>query len=94
MQELTNVCFYISIALISCSSTNTNTRLNEIPKVTDTIDIQKINKEFNRKVKKEISGFIGKFDYHPKYLQNFDKRLDMGKHPFILVITIYFIHFL
>ena len=29
----------------------------------------------------------------PKYLQNFDKRLDMGKHPFILVITIYFIHF-
>ena len=28
----------------------------------------------------------------PKYLQNFDKRLDMGKHPFILVITIYFIH--
>ena len=60
MQELTNVCFYISIALISCSSTNTNTRLNEIPKVTHTIDIQKINKEFNRKVKKEISGFIGK----------------------------------
>ena len=31
----------------------------------------------------------------PKYLQNFDKkRLDMGKHPFILVIAIYFIHFL
>ena len=60
MQDLTNVCFYISIALISCSSTNTNTRLNEIPKVTTTIDIQKINKEFNRKVKKEISGFIGK----------------------------------
>ena len=30
----------------------------------------------------------------PKYLQNYDKRLDMGKHPFILVITIYFIHFL
>ena len=26
------------------------------------------------------------------YLQNFDKRLDMGKHPFILVITIYFLH--
>jgi hypothetical protein len=24
----------------------------------------------------------------PKYLQNYDKRLDMGKHPFILVITI------
>ena len=60
MQDLTNVCFYISIALISCSSANTNTRLNELPKVTDTIDIQKINKEFNRKVKKEISGFIGK----------------------------------
>ena len=60
MQELTNVCFYISIALISCSSTNTNTRLYEIPKVTTTIDIQKINKAFNRKVKKEISGFIGK----------------------------------
>ena len=56
MQDLTNVCFYISIALISCSSANTNTRL----KVTDTIDVQKINKEFNRKVKKEISGFIGK----------------------------------
>ena len=59
MQELTNVCFYIFIALISRSSANTNTRLNEIPKVTTTIDIQKINKEFNRKVKKEISGFIG-----------------------------------
>ena len=29
-----------------------------------------------------------------KYLQNYDKRLDMGKHSFILlVITIYFIHF-
>ena len=55
MQDLTNVCFYISIALISRSSANTNTY-----KVTDTIDIQKINKEFNRKVKKEISGFIGK----------------------------------
>ena len=22
----------------------------------------------------------------PKYLQNYDKRLDMGKHPFILII--------
>jgi hypothetical protein len=29
----------------------------------------------------------------PKYLQNYDKRLDMGKHSFTLVITIYFIHF-
>ena len=29
----------------------------------------------------------------PKYLQNYDKRLDMGNHPFILVIKIYFIHF-
>ena len=29
----------------------------------------------------------------PKYLQNYDERLDMGKHSFILVITIYFIHF-
>jgi aromatic ring-opening dioxygenase LigB subunit len=28
--------------------------------VTFTIDIQKINKDFNRKVRKEISGFIGK----------------------------------
>ena len=26
------------------------------------------------------------------YLQNYDEKLDMGKHPFILVITIYFIH--
>ena len=24
----------------------------------------------------------------PKYLQNYDKRLDMGKHLFTLVITI------
>ena len=23
-----------------------------------------------------------------KYLQNYDEKLDMGKHPFILVITI------
>ena len=28
--------------------------------MTFTIDIQKINKDFNRKVRKEISGFIGK----------------------------------
>ena len=28
------------------------------------------------------------------YLQNYVKRLDsMGKHPFILIITIYFIHY-
>ena len=25
----------------------------------------------------------------PKYLQNYDKRLDMEKHPFILIITHY-----
>jgi hypothetical protein len=24
----------------------------------------------------------------PKYLQNYDEKLDMGKHPFTLVITI------
>ena len=30
----------------------------------------------------------------PKYLKKYDKRLDMGKHPFILVITIYFKYFL
>ena len=27
----------------------------------------------------------------PKYLKKYDKKLDMGKHPFISVITIYFI---
>ena len=24
----------------------------------------------------------------PKYLQNFDEKLDMGKHPILLVISI------
>ena len=28
----------------------------------------------------------------PKYLQNYDKGLDMGKHTFILTITIYSLH--
>merc|ERR1719483_1030938 len=28
-----------------------------------------------------------------KYLQKYVKRLDMGKHSFILVITIYYIHY-
>ena len=27
-----------------------------------------------------------------EYLQNYDKQLDMEKHPFILIITIYFIN--
>ena len=30
----------------------------------------------------------------PKCLQNYDKKLDRGKHLFILVITIFFKHFL
>ena len=28
-------------------------------------------------------------NWKPKYIQNYDKRLDMGKHTFILIITIY-----
>ena len=36
------------------------------------------------------------FNLKPKtqmYLQNYDIGLDMEKHPFILIITIYFIHY-
>ena len=38
-----------------------------------------------------------KYVYHeengrPKYLQNYDKGLDMGKHTFILIIRIYSLH--